>query len=226
MYNDTSSSFYKVVEAWRHGTANGKIMSELHDSNDSWSSRIILEGLLKFADAEGIKIITPSEAYDICFNNFITGGNLLYNPQFKNSAKDFMPTATVPSNPDGYIGECSVTKDNGIPILITTNETIYDHYGVLPGKYKFSGDIKGTGNILLKFIQNKTPFNDINSAETITTINISNNESFDSVNKEFIVPDNDLTAYEQLCAGYGEKVIGVRFIFSGGLNIKNISLTM
>jgi hypothetical protein len=37
MYSDTNSSFYKAIEGWRHATANGIIVGQITDSQDTWS---------------------------------------------------------------------------------------------------------------------------------------------------------------------------------------------
>ena len=224
MYNDVNSSFHKAVEGWRKVTANGILVGQITDSQDTWSERIIIEALLKYARFAGIKLITLAEAYDICFNNEIRGGNLLYNPQFKNTAKEFMPTANVPDNPDGFDGNCSVSNTDGEPTLITSGNTIYDHYGIPCGKLVFSGDVKGSGTITIKAIKNSTPYANVDSADTIKTITIDNASAFDSMEESLLVASNELTAYEQLCAGYGERIIGLRFTFSGGLYIKNLYL--
>ena len=223
MYSDPNSSFHKAVEGWRKSTANGIIASQITDSMDTWSERMIIEGLLKFCKSAGIQPITLAEAYDICFNNNISGGNLLYNPEFKNSAKEFMPTANVPDNPDGFDGDCEVNKVSGVPTLTINDTTIYDHYGVPNGQLVFKGSFKGSGTITIKEIKNNTPYANINSADTLATITI-NSESFAEQSETITVADNDLTAYEQLCAGYGNRVIGLRFIFSGGIDVRNISL--
>ena len=223
MYSDTNSSFHKAVEGWRKSTANGIIVGQITDSMDTWSERMIIEGLLKFCKSAGIQLVTLAEAFDICFNNNISGGNLLYNPEFRNSAKEFMPTANVPSNPDGFDGDCEVSKVSGVPVLTINDTTVYDHYGVPTGQLTFKGSFKGSGTITIKEIKNNTPYANINSANTLATI-IVNSENFVEQSETIIVADNDLTEYEELCAGYGNRVIGLRFIFSGGIDVKNISL--
>lgn len=226
MYADTNSSFHKAVEGWRHLTANGIIVGQLTDSIDTWSERVIIEGILKYAKSAGIKLITLAEAYDVCFNNHCDGNNLICNPMLRNTAKEFMPTSNaVPDNPDGYIGGCSVTITDGEPILITSDTTIYEQYGIVAGKYKYSADVKGSGTITIKAIKNNTPYNDRGSATAVATITIDSSGAFTNKEEAFVLPYNTLTAYEQLCAGYGDKVIGIRIEYSSGLQIKNIKLT-
>lgn len=223
---DGGGSFKTALEAWRHGTANGIIVGELIDSQDTWSERVILEGLLKYAISAGIQIIPLEEAYDICFRNETIGGNLIYNPEFRNTAKDFMPTAqTVPTNPDGYIGQCSVSNVDGVPTLITTGTVVYTHFGAPYGRLTFSLDVIGVGNIVVKAIKNNTDYSEQENAETIATIQVNNNtQNFVSVSESLLVKDNPMTAYEQLCAGYGDKIIGLRIEYPSGLQIRNVVL--
>ena len=134
-----------------------------------------------------------------------------------------MPTANVPLNPDGFDGDCKVSKVSGVPVLTINDTTVYDHYGVPTGQLTFKGSFKGSGTITIKEIKNNTPYANINSANTLATI-IVNSENFVEQSETIIVADNDLTEYEELCAGYGNRVIGLRFIFSGGIDVKNISL--
>lgn len=223
---ESNGNFRRAIEAWRMNTANGVIFSEVIDSADTWSERMILEGLLKYAKCAGIKLITKAEAYDICFNHSITEGNLLYNPLLRNTAKEFLPTATtVPDNPDGFIGNCSVDNTDGIPTLITAGQVIYDHFGIPYGKIKFSADIKGTGSIEVRMIKNSTNIKTIaTSSVSITTKNIVSVDDYSAQVVDFNIPLNELTEYEGLCAGYGEKVIGVRFVISSGLSMRNMCM--
>ena len=223
--NSNKNSFRNEVEQWRHSTANGIIWGAVIDSNDTWSERMILEGLLKYGIKTGIEFVTHAEAYDICFNHPIKNGNLIYNPRFRNTAKEFMPTATtVPSNPDGYRGECSVSIVNGTPVLTTTGETDYRHYGIPYGKIKYSADVKGSGSIQIRAIKNSTTSSTIKTASVLLdTINISNND-YATATSELTIPDNGIGVYEDVYGGYGDKIIGLIFIYSSGLEIKNIDL--
>ena len=225
MYDD-GGSVYSAIETWRKNTANGIIFGEVIDSSDTWSERMILECLLKYCKTAGIEVITKAEAYDICFNHSITEGNLLYNPLLRNTAKEFLPTATtVPDNPDGFVGNCSVDNTDGIPTLITAGQVIYDHFGIPYGKIKFSADIKGTGSIEVRMIKNSTNIKTIaTSSVSITTKNIVSVDDYSAQVVDFNIPLNELTEYEGLCAGYGEKVIGVRFVISSGLSIRNMCM--
>jgi hypothetical protein len=186
---------------------------------------MILEGLLKYGANTGIEFVTHAEAYDICFNHHIKSGNLIYNPRLRNTAKEFMPSATsVPSNPDGYRGDCSVSVVNGTPVLITTGETDYRHYGIPYGKIKYSAEVKGSGSINIRVIKNSTYESSVKTASiSIDTINISNGD-YAEVASNLIIPDNGIGVYEDLFAGYGEKIIGLMIIYSSGLEIKNIDL--
>ena len=221
----TKTIFRNEIEQWRHSIANGIIWGAVIDSQDTWSERMILEGLLKYGAKTGIEFVTHAEAYDICFNHQIKSGNLIYNPRLRNTAKEFMPSAiSVPSNPDGYRGDCSVSVVNGTPVLITTGETDYRHYGIPYGKIKYSAEVKGSGSINIRIIKNSTNESSVKTESiSIDTINISNGD-YAEVTSNLIIPDNGIGVYEDLFAGYGEKIIGLMIIYSSGLEIKNIDL--
>ena len=222
--DNTKDSFRNAIEAWRHNTANGVVWGEVIDSDDTWSFRLILEGLLKYAYKTGIELFTKAEAYDVCFKHPMYDGNLIYNPRLRNTAKEFMPTAlTVPSNPDGYIGDCSVSMVDGVPVLITTGSVVYQHYGIPYGTIKYSVDAKGSGTITIRSIKNKTPLTQKQYGDVLCTINVSGTD-YVNQSAEFIVSDNGLTAYEGLCAGYGEKIVGLYIEYSSGLTMKNFSI--
>lgn len=221
---ESNGNFRRAVEAWRMNTANGVIFSEVIDSADTWSERMILEGLLKYAKSAGIKLITKAEAYDICFNNPVKNGNLIYNSQLRNTAKEFMPSSNaVPSNPDGYSGDCSVINDNSIPTLVTSGTTIYMHYGVPVGKLRFSITAKGNGSIRLKPVKNNDENSLLSLIDPISTIVISS-ENFEEKNTEFVIPNNSLTTYENRCGGWGDKIIALRIEYSSGLYVRDIQL--
>lgn len=225
--NSDKKSYRNEIEQWRHSAANGIIWGAVIDSNDTWSERMILEGLLKYGVKTGIEFVTHAEAYDICFNHPIKNGNLLYNPRLRNTAKEFMPTATtVQNNPDGYRGECSVSLVNGTPVLTITGETDYRHYGIPYGKIRYSADVKGNGSIEIRAIKNSTIIDSIKTSSVLLdTINISNND-YAAATSELIIPDNGIGVYDDVYSGYGDKIIGLIIIYSSGLEIKNIDLRM
>ena len=223
---DKNTSFKSAIEAWRKYTSNGVIWGEVIDSVDSFSERVILEGLLKYCKAVGIEIITKQEAYDICFNHKLEHGNLIYNPRLRNTAKEFLPTATtVPNNPDGYIGNCYVVKSSsGEPILVTTGVSTYNHYGIPEGNIEYRAYVKGSGIVKFYEIKNSS-YSGLTDLNLIGTLNINSVDNFEEKYIRFYIKDADITEYEQKCAGYGEKIIGIKIEYSSGLEIKNISLT-
>ena len=96
-----------------------------------------------------------------------------------------MPTSTnVPSNPDGYSGDCSVTNDSGIPTLVTNGQTIYMHFGVPYGKIKFSVNAKGNGIIRIKPVKNSDEQSSLGSISSIATISINSLE-FEKHDEEY-----------------------------------------
>lgn len=222
---DGGGEFYKFIEAVRHDTANGLIHGEVIDSFDTYSEKTFFEQVLRFCEKAGIEVVTKSEAYDICFNHPVRSGNLIYNPMLINSVKEILTDATnVPSNPDGYTGDCSVTKVNGVNVLTTTGDTTYLHYGIPYGNIKYSAEIKGTGTLTVYTITNATR-NTLTNASVLTTLQISNSD-FSSAEFNAIIKDADKVAWGQVCEGLNDKVMGLKFVYSSGLQIKNIRLEM
>lgn len=222
---DRGGTFRDAIETWRKHTANGIIWGEVIDSEDTWSEGIILEGLLKYGTTTGIEFVTKSEAYDISFNHSLIEGNLIYNPHLRNTAKEFLPESkTVPSNPDGYEGDCSVENEDDIPVLVTNDTTVYHHFGIPCGNIHYEAVVKGKGFIRVRFIKNSTDINSIGSSELVCERKIDSEKQYCINNMDFTVPANDMTPYEQRCAGWGNMIIGVRLEYSGGLRIKNIKM--
>lgn len=220
---DGGGVFYNFIEALRHDTAHGLIHGEVIDSTDSYSMKVFFEEALRFCKSAGIEVITKAEAYDICFNHPVMNGNLIYNPTFRNSAAEFFTDATnVPTNPDGYAGDCSVTEDASGNILVTTGETTYIHYGVPLGKIKYTTDAKGNGTITIYLIK-------CGSAEALTSleqlVSISVSESdFTEKSVAAIIPNNPTVAWTPRLEGRDNKVMGLKIVYSAGLQVKNISL--
>ena len=223
---ESNGSFKTAIEKWREMSANGVIWGEVIDSEDTWSERMILEGLCKFCDKVGIKMISHAEAYDICFNNHITSGNLLYNPNLVNSAAIFVPTAdNLPSNPDGYLGNCSVEITDGAPTLVVNGTTVYKHFGVPVGNLIFKAKVKGNGYISVRHIKNNTVIADVEKISPLTVKEFNNNE-FTEIEIHVSVPFVKEGEYEDLYEGYGDKVIGLYFYFNGNFEVQNQSLKL
>ena len=221
---DRGGIFHTAIETWRKKTANGIVWGEAIDSDDTWSERTVLEGLLKYGKFAGVEFITKTEAFDVCFNHRIVDGNLIYNPKLRNTAKEFMPEAkTVPSNPDGYEGNCVVEYEDGVPVLVSNDCTSYEHYGVPYGQLLFKADISGEGRLVFRTIKNNTKVKELGSAEVLGTLTVKTLH-YESLEGQLTISDEELTQYEQLCGGWGKKVIALRIEYVGRLRIKNISL--
>lgn len=222
---DHEGCFKNALESWRNKTANGIICGEVIDSEDTYSEKVIMEGWLKYCSSVGIDVITKSEAYDICFNHDIEKGNLIYNPKLRNTAKEFLPTAkTVPSNPDGYMGDCIVEEYDNIPVLVTKGTTTYNHFGIPYGRIVYVAQIKGKGSIKVRLIKNNTNIAEIGQAEVIAVREIESPKGFSMYQIAFDILDNAMTSYEQKCAGWGNKIIGIRIEYSPGLQVKEIKM--
>ena len=135
-----------------------------------------------------------------------------------------MPTANVPTNPDGYTTGCAVEYDSdNAPILSTTSNVNYCHYGIPNGKIKYSANFKGNGSVTIYAIKNSSNY-DHSSESVIAQIADVNSDTFIGKEVEFIIPDNAMEQYDQLYEGYGNKIIGIRIVYSSGLKVKNIRL--
>lgn len=221
---DGGGVFYNFIEALRHDTAHGLIHGEVIDSTDSYSMKIFFEEALRFCKSAGIEVITKAEAYDICFNHPVENGNLIYNPTFRNTAAEFFTDATsVPTNPDGYSGSCSVTTDASGNILVTAGETVYIHYGVPLGKIKYSADAKGTGTITIYLIKCGSAEN-LSSLTQLAQISVDSASDFVEKTASTVVPNNAMTTWSQRLEGRNNKVMGLKIVYSTGLQIKNIRL--
>lgn len=226
MYDD-GGEFYKFIEALRHDTSNGLVHGEVIDSYDSYSEKVFFDNALKFCSKAGIEIVTKAEAYDVCFNHYVNSGNLIYNPLLRNSVKEFIGDAdNTPDNPDGYVGSCSVEKVDGVPVLSTSGDTVYLHYGVPYGNIKYKADVKGTGTIDVYLIRNISRASLANNMlDRLEHLTITNTE-FDEVGFTNIIPDEDASEWNQACEELSNKIMGLKFVYSSGLQIKNIRLEM
>lgn len=221
---DVNGAFRNFIEALRHDTAHGMVHGEVIDSVDNYSMRVFFEEALRFCKSAGIDVITKAEAYDVCFNHPIENGNLIYNPMLVNSAEEYFTDATnIPTNPDGYDGSCSVTKDASGNILVTSGTTKYLHYGIPLGKIKYSADVKGSGSIAINLIKCGDNEN-LSSLTQLATITVDSSGSFTEQSIEAVVPNNGKVAWSQKLEGLDNKVMGLQIVYSGGLQIKNIAL--
>ena len=222
---DGKGSFYTIIEALRQNTSNGMVHGEVIDSVDSYSERVFLEELLKYCKQTGVEVISKAKAYDVCFNHSVQDGNLIYNPTFRNTAKEFLKDAErVPPNPDGYIGDCLVMSSDGKRRLCISGKTTYLHYGIPLGKIEYSVFAKGKGEISIYAIKNNTPVeHDDSDLLCFGRVSVNSNEGKTYL-IDFDVPDNPETEYEQICGGLGEKIMGIKIVYSGGLEIEKVDL--
>ena len=222
---DGKGSFYTIIESLRCNTSNGMVHGEVIDSVDSYSERVFLEELLKYCKETGVEVISKAKAYDVCFNHELQGGNLIYNPTFRNTAKEFLKDADfVPANPDGYVGDCYVSSVDGSNHLCTKGKTSYWHYGVPLGNLSYSVFCKGAGEITIYAIKNNTPC-DYQDSDLMRLGSIKiDSEIPEDYSIDFEIPDNPETEYEQICGGFGEKIMGIEIVYSGGLTIEKIDL--
>ena len=225
--------FRSYIEYIRCVTARGGVAGGVFDAHDEFSTRTWFEELFKWCNAVGIAIISKATAYDICFNHTKEEGNLILNSSFSNSAAYYFTDSTdLPSNPDGYIGDCFVSHDqDDVPILNTRGQVSYVVFGVPIGNLQLSLFAGGNGCIKIRGIKNNTRVKYSGGIPTYidgwidyATLDVSSPEVFCQKETTFTVAEAPLTPYEQICEGWGEKIMGVELLFDGNLFIKNISL--
>lgn len=220
---DAGGSFYNFVETIRMNTANGIIQCEHLDSLDTYSERIFLEEMLRFCKDNNIEVISNAEAYDIAFNHRVSNGNLIYNPTFRNTAKEYFPKSEhVPENPDGYSGKCYVEKTDIGNKLVVDEDTTYLHYGIPLGNLKFEVNAKGSGEIQVYEIRNNTK-KDLSDCVLKKSIQV-NSETFKVYSLDLFVDDYSIDTFEYLSEGYGNKVMGLKIVYGKGIEVINPKL--
>ncbi len=210
----------EAINVLRHRTVSGVVANAIVDSENDEQQMQFWRQILDYCKKTGVKVITKAEAYDICFNHKMDKGNLIYNPTLRNTIKEYDPTA-MDTNPDGYIGNCCVGLINDEPILMTNGDTKYTHYGIPYGKIIYSAIIRGKGEVNVFILRNKTKLN--TEQEQIASIQVDGTQ-FKKEKVEFEISDAPLTDYECRFAGWGDKICGIRIIYSAGLEVKNIKL--
>ena len=208
------------IEALRHRMSSGAIANAIVDSRDEKQQIKFWNQILEYCAKTGVKVITKAQAYDICFNRIIEEGNLIYNPMFRNTLREYLQN-TEETNPDGYIGECKVRKIDDVPTLITLGETKYSHYGIPIGNILYQADVKGNGAIQIYILRNKTRLD--TEEERIANI-VVDSSTYIIKEIKFEIPNEPQTEYDCQFEGLGNKVCGLRIIYSTGLEIRNIQM--
>lgn len=222
---DAGGSFRAFVEAVRHDTASGLVHGEVIDSEDTFSERLFLEQALRFCRRVGVRVVTRKEAHDACFGERRTCGNLIRNSDFVNSVALFVPDArTLPTNPDGYLGDCRVeTMADGVRALVTAGPVTNLVCGVPPGRLTYGVRARGMGRIRIFAVRNSSPVT-LSGLEELAAVSVDS-AAFAPYEASVTVPDAPEGAYEPRCEGLGEKVMGLLVVYDPGLGIRNVSLT-
>lgn len=218
-----TNGFFQSIEDVRRFTSQGIITGCVWDSNDLFEEKVYLEGVLQYCKATGVEVITKQEAMEIAMRRQVLAGNLIYNPRLRNTAKEFLPDADVPTNPDGYEGNCSVSVIDNVPILIASGATYYKHYGIPTGrKLRYRAEIKGNGVIGLYKLRNKSGF--YNSEDVSITSRQISNADFAEVTIDFTIADAALETWNGITEDLGEKVCAMSIKYPAGFQVRNISL--
>lgn len=222
---ELGGAFYTCIESLRHDTANGMVHGEVIDSEENYSVQVFLQSLLQYCQMTGVQVISKKEAYDICFGDVYQTGNLIYNPTFRNTVEEFIPDAeNIPQNPDGYIGDCYVSEEQGNRILNINGDTSYLHYGIPLGDMKYQVIAKGQGNINIYAIKNSDNIELENDNLQLLNEIAVDSQSYEVYSGEFFIPDNPEREFEQICEGLGDKIMGIKIVYSGSLAVEDITL--
>lgn len=212
---------YDTLNRIRHRMANGIVANAVWDSTSNKDDIMFWEQLLAYCYQTGVKVITKSEAYDICFQHKSEEGNLIFNPTFRNTLKEFNPEFNN-SNPDGYVGDCYTKIENFQNILCIDGITKYSHYGIPIGKLEYKLILRGKGKINIYLIRNKTK---LNTEEELVSELVIHNADIHESKTEFLIENAPMTDYENQFEGYGDKICGIRIVYSGEMEIYEISIT-
>ena len=222
---DVDGSFRTAIETWRMNMASGIVWGEVIDSNQQYSFLAVLEGLLKYCQKTGVNVITKQEAFDLCFNKKHIKGNLLYNTELRNTAKEFLLNSDVPTNPDGYDGDCYVKMDGfGEKVLVIQGITRYVHMGIPYGKRQYTMMSSGKGEVVIYVLKNNNAYN-LERLQIIDRIRV-NSEVFEQYSLSFSVSQSAECVENQVCERLGERIMGLVFDYSGGLEVKCMSLNL
>lgn len=213
-------NLYDTLNRMRHRMANGIVANAVWDSTYDENDIIFWEQLLAYCYGTGVKVITKSEAFDLCYNHKIEEGNLIFNPEFRNTLKEFNPECDD-SNPDGYVGTCYTRNENMQNILCIDGITKYSHYGIPIGKLEYKLKLRGSGEIRIYIIRNKTK---LNTEEELVASLFIHSDDICEKKTEFLLEDAPMTNYESQFEGYGDKICGIRIVYSGKMEIYEISI--
>lgn len=220
---DGGGLFRAFIEGIRHDTARGLVHGEVIDSENTFSERTVFDAVLRYARQAGVRVVTKDEAFRACFGRTCVSGNLIRNSGFRNTAAEFMPEArTVPPNPDGYTGACHVTGAGDCRTLVTDGPTENILFGVPTGRLRYSVEACGKGTIRIQAIRNRDEM-PLKDSEPLAEIRVSG-AAFAVLTADIAVPDASETAYETRWEGLGDKVMGLRFVYSEGLSLRRIRL--
>ena len=227
---DGGGSFRDFIEAIRMNTSNGMVHGEIIDSSDSYSFQQYLSAVMDYCKATGVHVVSKKEAYKICFEEDRTQqDNLLYNQSLANTAQVFLPRAeSVPANPDGYRGDCSVLREADLPVLQVEGAAWYLHYGIPLGDLVFQAEAAGTGSVRIYALQNCDLLEDAIGRDSsrlrlLAKMEISSGD-YVPLFLPFTVPENQETAFEQQWEGLGKKIMGIRIDYQGNLRLRHLSL--
>lgn len=222
---NNNNGVFTSLEELRHALGSGVMAGCLWDSSFKPSEQKYWELILRYCKETGVSVIPKKEAYKVAFLQKREKGNLIYNPCFSNTLINFLPNNDVPSNPDGWIGDCNDTIKDNQSILSIHGEVRNRNYGMPYGHLRYSVEAKGHGRIEYGFIRNNTPLGkSVVGGGDLLIINDINTDSWASYSFDIQVPDIPIEDESDMFEGRGNKIIGIEFLYEGELSIKELSL--
>ncbi len=222
---DAGGEYRAFVEAIRQDTANGVVHGEVIDSQDTISAENLLLGIVAYCRETGVRMVSKADAYEVCFGEPLEEGNLIYNPDFRNTAKEFMPDAeTVPYNPDGYTGRCGTDPAAEEPTLLTDGEARYLHCGIPTGDLYWAARVRGKGTIRIYAVRNRDSAALRTDGLELLAETAADSADFVRTELPFRVPQGRTGEFEPLCEGLGDLVMGVLIVMDGELALREPEL--
>ena len=88
---------------------------------------------------------------------------------------------------------------------------------------KYSAEVKGAGTITVYLIKCGST-EDLSNLTQIATVSVSSSDAFTTQEIDMVIPDNPMTTWTPKLEGRDDKIMGIKIVYSTGLQIKNIRL--
>lgn len=219
------NGIYTSLEKLRHSLASGIIAGSVWDSTFDPTEKRFWRIILRYCNQTNVSVITMKDAYEKAFCQNRELGNLIYNPCFSHTLKDFLPNTEVPPNPDGWIGPCVCNDKAAEKILSIHGIVTNKNYGLPLGSLLYSVESRGHGKIHYRLIRNKAVVDsDWDEKEQFEIADVKQQGWCNYkvlINNTIPPPIMDKSGRFE---GRKDVVIAIEFRYEGDLEIKNLSL--